>query len=307
MPRNNSFDFDVAIVGGGPAGLTAAVVLGRACRSVAVFDKGRPRNYAAKAVHCFLTRDGVAPNELRNLGRCEAANYGVQFFEEEVIAARALGSARKDGTAFEVATATKNFVSRVMLLSTGVVDVLPELPGFRELYGVSVHHCPYCDGWEHRNEWLVAFGSNGPPAGLAASLKTWSPYVTACLNAQEPDESDRKLLAKLDIECRHERVTRLIAKDGKLSQIEFDSGPPLECDALFFSADQVQHSPLAQMLGCDADEEHVKTEKKQHTCVEGVFVAGDADGDVQFAIVAAAEGATAATAINELLQRQDQS
>jgi thioredoxin reductase len=303
--RDIGFDFDVAIVGGGPAGLSAALVLGRARRSVAVFDHGRPRNYAAQAVHCFLTRDGIAPEELRNLARSEAANYGVQFIDEEVVAARPLASAGSDRTAFAVETATQQFVSRTVLLSTGVTDVLPDIPGFRELYGVSVHHCPYCDGWEHRDQRIAVLGANEAPAGLAASLKTWSPHVTACLNGQALDECDRKLLANHEIDCRHERVARLHSKNGILSEVVFELGPPLECDALFFRADQVQRSPLAKMLGCETDEEHVKTETKQDTCVEGLFVAGDADGDVQFAIVAAAEGAIAATAINTLLQKQD--
>jgi thioredoxin reductase len=305
-PRDAGFDFDVTIIGGGPAGLSAAVVLGRAHRSVAVFDQGRPRNYAARAVHCFLTRDGIAPDELRKLARDEAAKYGAHLFDEEVVAARQLGSTGENRTAFAVETATKRLITRTLLLSTGVADVLPDIPGFRELYGVSVHHCPYCDGWEHRDKRLAAFGASGTPAGLAASLKTWSSHVTACMNGIELDASDRRLLATQKIDCRYEKVARLVSSNGVLSEVVFESGPPLACDALFFSADQVQRSPLAQMLGCETKEEHVETEKKQGTCVEGVFVAGDADGDVQFAIVAAAEGAIAATAINSLLQKQDQ-
>jgi thioredoxin reductase len=304
--NQGQFDFETAIVGGGPAGLSAAIVLGRARRHVAVFDHGRPRNYAAQAVHCFLSHDGISPGELRQRGRRDAANYGVQFFDEEVVAARVLPSAGPNHTAFALETTSKSFLSRTLLLTTGVVDVLPEIPGFRELYGRSVHHCPYCDGWEHRDQRLVAFGANKTPAGLACALKSWSPHVVACTNGREPDEPDRQMMAENRIDCRKEKVVRLNHNGGRLTEVVFESGPPLPCDAVFFGADQVQRSPLAKMLGCETDEEHVKTEKKQRTCVEGLWVAGDADGDVQFAVVAAAEGAIAATAIHSLLQKQDQ-
>jgi thioredoxin reductase len=273
---------------------------------VVLFDHGKPRNYASHGVHCFLGHDRIAPDKLREKGRSEATRYGVTFIDSEVVSACELPGMEDERAAFEVATADRRIVVRAILLTTGVVDVLPEIPGFREMYGSSIHHCPYCDGWEHRDQRLVAFGGNEAPMGLAASLKTWSRQVTACTNGHKLDTADARLLEDNEIPIRREKVTRLNGVDGNLKEVVFESGPPLECDALFFSAEQVQRSPLAKMLGCEDDEEHVKTERKQKTCVEGIFVAGDADGDVQFAIVAAAEGAIAATAINTLLQKQDQ-
>jgi thioredoxin reductase len=307
MPPEAQIEFDVAIVGGGPAGLSAAVVLGRSRRRVVLFDNDLPRNFASQGVHCFLSRDGIRPSELREIGRGEAAAYGVELVDEEVTSASVL-QADEERTAFSVETKSAKYVARTILLTTGVVDVLPEIRGFRELYGRSVHHCPYCDGWEHRDQHLVAFCVDKPPIGLATSLKTWSPQVTVCTNGCELDDAGRSHLKRHNIPCREEKVVRL-QKDGDgHTEVVFESGPPLSCDAVFFNADRVQHSPLAKMLGCetDGDKEVVRTERKQGTCVEGVFVAGDADGDVQFAIVAAAEGAIAATAINTLLQKQDQ-
>jgi thioredoxin reductase len=301
-----TFDYDVAIVGGGPAGLSAAVVLGRCRRRVALFDHNQPRNYAAHGVHCYLGHDGIEPHALRDKGRREAAAYGVEIIDAEVVSACALHVHGEQRTQFEVRTKSGRFVVRTLLLATGVVDVLPDIPGFKELYGQSVHHCPYCDGWEHRGQRLAAFGGNEVPAGLACALKTWSPHVTACTNGRALSDKDRQLLAESAIGIRHEKLVRLNGTGGGLEEVVFESGPPLACDALFFSADCVQRSPLAKMLGCETQEEHVKTAKKQKTCIDGLFVAGDADGDVQFAIVAAGEGATAATAINALLQQQDQ-
>jgi thioredoxin reductase len=304
--RDRPFDFDVAIVGGGPAGLSAAVVLGRSRRSVGLFDHGKPRNYAAHAVHCYLGLDGIEPLGLRERGRQEALAYGVQLFDVEVKGACCTSPNDSERTSFEIRTNERTFASRAMLLTTGIVDELPDVPGLRDFYGRSVHHCPYCDGWEHRDQKLAAIGSGDSGVKLALSLRTWSQHATFCSNGDAPDAKARRKLAANGIVCREESIERLDGTDGNINEIVFRSGPPLKCDALFFNADKRQQSPLAEMLGCEHnDEDMVQTEKKQRTCVSGLFVAGDADGDVQFAIVAAAEGAIAATAINALLQKQD--
>src|SRR4051812_4086343 len=140
----NSADFDAAIIGGGPAGLSAAVVLARACRRVVLFDHNKPRNYAARAIHGFLGQDGVSPCELRDRGREEAKRYRVDIRDCEVTDARRLNSDAADDTHFEIVASDESFIARAVLLATGMRDYLPEIPGLRELYGKSVHHCPYC-------------------------------------------------------------------------------------------------------------------------------------------------------------------
>jgi thioredoxin reductase len=308
MPAAHSkFDFDVAIVGGGPAGLSAAIVLGRSRRRVVLFDQGRPRNHAAQAVHCFLGHDAIEPPALREKGRREAEKYCVKLIDAEVVSARPLPAVGNRQTGFELQTTAKPFVVRALLLTTGIVDVLPDIPGFRDIYGSSVHHCPYCDGWEHRDEHLAALGIKKAPVDLAISLKTWSPHVTACTNGHTLSNEDRERLTDNQINVREEKVVSFNCQGGKLTEVIFNTGAPLPCDAVFFNAEQMQCSPLASMLGCKYDEAgKVQTKKKQRTQVEGLFVAGDADGEVQFAVVAAAEGATAAVAINALLQKQDE-
>ena len=299
-------EFDVAIVGGGPAGLSAAVVLGRSCRRVVVFDHGRPRNYAAQAVHCYLGRDGIDPGALRERGRSEAKSYGVEFIDAEVVSACRLAAPGNRLGGFEIQTSAQSFAVRALLLCTGVVDRLPDISGIRDFYGRSVHHCPYCDGWEHRNHRLVALGNSPAVVELAISLRTWSPHVAACSNGRMLSEEERSALRARGASFRTETITGLRGTDGRLEQVLFDSGPPLLCDALFFSSGQFQHSPLTTQLGCEQDEHGlVRTGKKQSTGVDGLFLAGDADGEVQFAIVAAAEGAIAAVAINHLLQEDD--
>lgn len=293
--------FDVAIVGAGPAGLSAALVLGRCRRLVVVVDGGRPRNYAATAVNGYLGVEAASPGEFREIGRQQVCRYGVQFVDAEVAAVR---RASGPSGSFELSIQGRPpILARKLLLATGVRDVLPDIENIEAFYGKSVHHCPYCDGWEHRDQRLVALGDGDAAVSLALSLRTWSAHVTACSTGRPPCTDDRRRLAKANVSYRPERPVRFEGSEGVLREIVFAEGPPLECDALFFSNDQSQRSLLPRMLGCESDSEGlVRTGKKQGTGVEGLYLAGDADGDVQFAIVAAAEGAIAATAINGALQ-----
>lgn len=296
----------MAVVGGGPAGLSAAITLGRARRRVAIFDQGKPRNYASQGVHCFLGLDGLLPAEIRERGLREAAFYGATYHNAEVINIACLTTLPEAPTRFRVHTADHDFIARAILLATGVIDLLPDIVGLRDFYGRSVHHCPYCDGWEHRDERLVALGTSESAVKLAATLRGWSAKVTACTGGESLSDVNREFLARNGIAWREQAIRRLTGSDGVLAGVEFADDSALPCDAVFFSSGQVQRSPLPTMLGCNSDDEGlVVTGEKQCTSVRGVYLAGDADGDVQFAIAAAAEGATAATAINAALQEEE--
>jgi thioredoxin reductase len=295
--------YDVAIIGAGPAGLSAAITLGRACRRVLVLDHGQPRNFAANAVHCYLGLDGVAPVRLRELGRSEASRYGVTFLDAEVTNARRTSTGR---TGFAIDAFGQTFAVRAVLLATGVRDVLPKIPGINAFYGASVHHCPYCDGWEHKDQHLIALGCGQAVVELAITLSAWSTQVTACTNGEPLSVESQQCLERNRLGYRGEKIVKLRGAAQALQQIEFADGTSLACQALFFSSGQGQRSPLPDLLSCDRDEKGlVATRRKQCTSVEGLFIAGDADGDVQFAIVAAAEGAIAATAIHEHLLKED--
>jgi thioredoxin reductase len=294
--------YDVVIVGAGPAGLSAALMLGRCRRRVLVCDTGRPRNAASRAMHGYLTRDGIAPLEFLRIARAELRRYEtIEIRDVEVTEAEC-----RDSRFHVTLAGGEQHHARKLLIATGVVDNLPDLPGFHELYGVSVFHCPYCDGWEVRDRALAIYGRGARGAGLSLELTAWSRDLVLCTDvpAEIPQE-DRARLARNGIGIREERIARLDG-DGRLERIVFADGTAIDRDALFFTTGQTQQSFLAHSLGCAINEKGtVRTGKYESTHLAGLYVAGDASRAVQWVIVAAAEGAEAAFAINTDLLKED--
>jgi len=274
-------------------------VLGRALRTTLVCDAGHPRNARAPAVHGFLTRDGIAPADLRAAARAELARYEtVTLRDGKVTDVRTDG----DGFTFSLEGGEGGRARRV-LLATGVVDALPALDGLEELYGTSVFHCPFCDGWEVRGGALAVYGGGEHAAGLALELKAWSSDIVLLGTVSS---ADRERLAASGIEVRGEPVQRLEARGGKLARVVFADGTALAREALFFCTGHRQGSDLAGRLGCPLDEKGaVATVDATRTCVPGVFVAGDASKESHMVVVAAAEGALAAIAIHNELSEED--
>ncbi len=295
--------FDVIIVGAGPAGLSAALILGRCRRSVLVCDTGKPRNAAAQALHGFLTRDGIAPGDLLRIGREQLRCY--ETVEVRDIAV--IDAMRKDNS-FELTLEDGSHVTaHKLLLAGGVVDQLPPIEGFAEFYGRGVHHCPYCDGWEVRDQPLAVYGPAMHGERLALELTTWSRDIVLCTNGPaDLDDETLLRLARNGIAVREERIARLEGEDGEFARIVFMNGDVLPRRALFFYPEEQQHTDLPAKLGCDFTKRGVvRTGEYEETTVPGLFVAGDASRRVQLVIVAAAEGAEAAFAINSALLKED--
>jgi thioredoxin reductase len=295
--------WDVVIAGAGPAGLSAALILGRARRRVLLCDTGTPRSWAAKEMHAYLSRDRIAPEEFRTLARGEVLRYpGVRFLPEEV------RTARRRGLGFEVRIGDGRVVrARKLLIATGVFDMLPRIPGIEPLFGSSVFQCPYCDGWEMRGRRIVAYGKGRRGYEMARALTAWTDDIVLCSNGRTAlGRAERAHLAGNGIPLVEKRIERLDASGGKLRAVVFRDGEVLRCQALFFDTPSRSQSSLAESLRCRfARHGGILCGQYEATSVPGVFVAGNIIRDVQLSIVAAAEGARAAFGINRALTRED--
>src|SRR5918992_1110506 len=300
--------YDVVVVGGGSAGLSAALVLGRSRRRTLVLDAGEPRNAPSSGVHGFFSRDGIPPRELLRIAREQLEAYpGV-----EVRSARADGARGRDGD-FEVILDDGSVVrTRKLRLSTGVVDELPEKPGFKGLWGRGVYHCPYCHDWEVRDRPLAVLNSGEGAAEHAALIRNWSRDLVLLTDGPANlNEERRRTLRALDIPVREARISYLEGDPGEaaggLRRIHVEDGSSLEREGIFYVPPQRQGSELAQMLGCEIvamgqAPAGVKGDPTtRETSVAGGYVAGDAGNAVQSALLAAASGANAAFFVNHSL------
>lgn len=294
--------YDVLIVGAGPAGLSAALILGRSRRRVLVLDSGKPRNAPSPESHGFFTRDGATPAELLRLGREQLRPYDVEVRDAEVT------DAVREESGFTVVLADGSRESaRTLLLATGMVDPLPEIEGLRELWGTGVLHCPYCHGWEVRDRPLGVYGNGKAAAEFVALLRVWSRDLVLCTDGPaDLEEEDRERLARHGVPVREERIVRLVEKEGRLERIVFADGGDLSCGALFLRVPPRQHSRLGERLGSPLRADGLMdVDQAGRTSIPGLYAAGDISLKMNQVGLAAADGAVAGVAINHDLALQE--
>lgn len=295
--------FDAIIVGGGPSGLSAALVLGRCRRKTLIYDAGHPRNERSNAMHGFLSRDGMPPGEFAAVSRQQLEAYpDVQLRHAEVV-----GVSREEGGFVATLKDGSNERSRLLLLATGLVDEFPDIEGFHQFYGKTIHHCPYCDGWEHRDQPLGVFGGKVEGAELAEEMYLWSRDLILFTNGEREYEAEhRDTLERLGIRVVEDQVKAFEGEGEKLRGVRLRSGEFIPREAVFFSPGQYQRSPLAKQIGCAfAEDGGVKCDDNTATDIPGVYAVGNATCGLQLVIIAAAEGTQAAFAMNEELSKRD--
>jgi thioredoxin reductase len=304
--------YDCVVVGAGPAGLSAALFLARYRHRVLTFHHNGPRNLYSHGVHGFLGHHGILPSELLARGRDEVTQHGGLIIEGCVTKVERIAEGHFRVHIGDAQSTANTFDARRLLLATGLRDLMPDCPGFRDFYGATVHHCPDCDGFEVTGKRVAILGRGKQTIGFTLGLLTWTNQLTLITNGDEGDITDehRARFAELNIPITNLSIVELEGdkESYRLERVRFDDDSVLDCDALFFNLGTVPASDLHEQLGCKLDEECglVWVDNEQQTSVKGVYAAGDLTPNSQLAVVAAAEGAMAAIHIHKSLLPEEQ-
>lgn len=292
---------DVAVIGGGPAGLTAGIWLSRYLHRVLLVDSGDPRNWETRGINGFLGLPGVRPAELRGLGRDEARAHGV-----ELVDAMCDTVEKRDEDTFELVLANgETRQARRLLLAIGLKDVWPDIPGLEPVYGANAHICPDCDGRDCVGRKVVVIGRGRRAVGMALDLTSWTREIIICTNGAPPDFDLAEYCEKLDalnIPVIQAPIICVSHSGSRVHSLEFEDGMSLDTDKIFLAVAQYPADDLGAQLGCERDAGgHIIVDDAYHTSVTNCFAAGDIVPGPQLAIAAAADGAIAALAIHKTL------
>ncbi|WP_102272212.1 NAD(P)/FAD-dependent oxidoreductase [Cytobacillus massiliigabonensis] len=296
---------DCAIIGGGPAGLNASLVLGRAKMNAVLLDEDKPRNAVTNESHGFITRDGITPSEFKKIAKEDVKKYSsnLSVYNEQVT------DINRENNLFTIRTkAGKLFHSRKVILSTGLRDLLPSVKGIQDFYGKSLFSCPFCDGWELRDKPLVVIAENENAFHLVKMVSNWSNDLLVCTNGKESLTGEQKeLLALKKIKVIDDEIEKLQGENGLLKSVKFVNGLEMERAGGFITTDLKQSSSFAHSLGCKLNEMGgIETDDLGRTSVKGVYASGDSSikGPAQL-IVAAADGSKAAMGVVHDLINED--
>jgi thioredoxin reductase len=293
--------FDIGIVGGGPAGLSAAIWSARYLHSVALVDSGDPRNWETRGINGYLGLDSVKPPELRANGRETCRSLGVDLLDNMVLHVERDSD---DDFLLSLEGGTRIRVSR-LLLAIGLRDVWPEIPGLAYAYGSNAHVCPDCDGYDARDKKVVVIGNGRRAVGMALNLSTWTKDIIICTNGRPAELDEPEYCAKLDalnIPVLTDAISQVCCDHNQIRCLLLAGGKQLDTDKVFFTIAQYPADDLGAQLGCERDDEgHIIVDSRGHTTAANVYAAGDITPGPQLAIMAAAEGTAAALSMHKSL------
>ncbi len=287
---------DCAIIGGGPAGLNAALVLGRARRSVILFDNDQARNAVTQESHGFITRDGVSPREFREFAYQDISKYpSVKIKKQKIV------EIKEENSFFRLTTEEGNsHLSKKIIIATGLKETLPNVEGIKNYYGKSLFSCPYCDGWELRDQPLVLISENKRAAHAVMTIYQWSKDLVVCTNGSKIiSDAEEQLFKKKGIRVIVERIAKLSGANGKLEKVIFENGEEIIRTGGFVSTELEQPNHLAKSLGCEMNSNSgIIMDEFGRTNVKGVYAAGDISFGPSQLIIAASQGSRAAIGVN---------
>ena len=292
-------DHEVIVIGGGAAGLSAAVALARSRRSVLVIDAGEPRNAPAEGVHNFLSRDGIAPRDLVATGRTEVRHYGGEIRDGRATKAERL----EEGFAVTLDDGSR-VTARRLVVTTGVVDELPEIDGLRDHWGRGVLHCPYCHGWEVRDQPIAVIATSANSVHQALLFSQLTEEITLVAHSFVPDAEARSLLAGAGVTVVEAQVERVEAEDGVIHGLRLGDGSLLPASAVVVAPRSVPAGSLLPSLGIETVAhpsgagDHVEVDPLGQSAVPGVYLAGNVTDLGAQVMGAAAAGTRAGAAVN---------
>jgi thioredoxin reductase len=287
--------YDVAIVGGGAAGLSAALALGRACQTVIVFDYGQPRNNVAKHMHGFLSREGISPRKFLSLARSQLYRYPNIHFGNVRI-----HDIKVEQTGFTLTPVHGAAVAcNRVVLANGIRDRLPTIGNIEQFWGKSVFVCPFCDGWEVRGQAIIVYGNASQAVDLAQELMVWTNDLIVCSpDTSSVSEKQRRWLRAARVGLREESIDRLLGEHDSLQAVMLKNGEIVRCRALFLTVPERQSCDLSSKLGCAMGKDgSLLVDEWGRTTIAGCYAAGDAAASLHQVIGAAASGTRCAVAI----------
>lgn len=286
--------YDCAVIGGGPAGLTASLMIGRGRKEVILFDDNKPRNAVTQESHNFITRDGIKPAEFR-----EAAHKDLKKYPTISIQKDRVSNIQSSSSSFHIQTeAGGDYEAKKVILATGMKDILPQIEGIHDVYGSSIFPCTFCDGWELKDIPLVFIAEGEHIFQEVKMISNWNNDIVVCTNGKDNLTTDEKdILAQKQIEVIEMEISQLQKKDGKLKAIQFKNGRELHREAGFVSYKLRQAVPFAERLGLEMNDMGIKTDPYGRTNIKGIYACGDNAASSFQLIIAASEGSKTAIGV----------